>query len=296
MKVLVLGATGLLGAEVMAALKERGLRAYGAARSGADLKVDVTNQMALFRLLCRVDADAVINCAANVNLGSCEADIEAAYRVNGAPAGVLAAWSRQTEGRFLQISTDHFFTGDLPLPHDEHAMVSLVNAYAVTKFAAESMARKAENSLTIRTNICGAKKGFGRWALDCLRGQKPMNLFADYFTSTMHVGDCAAAIVELLVSEETGLINLASRDISSKSDFIRALAAEMNIDPSWVTETTARDLTPIRALSCGLDVSKAETVLGRKLPSLQNTVRSLVHEDAQCATTTNSKSATALSA
>ena len=74
MNVLVLGATGLLGQAVMRRLHERGFRALGAARSGTDLTIDVSNQMALYRLLTRVEADAVINCAACVDLAACEAD------------------------------------------------------------------------------------------------------------------------------------------------------------------------------------------------------------------------------
>ena len=296
MRVLVLGATGLLGTEVMAVLKERGVRALGAARSGADLKIDVTDQMALFRLLCRTDADVVINCVANVNLAECEADHEMSYRVNAAPVAVLAAWSQQTDGRLIHISTDQFFVGDDRQRHDERALAHMINAYGASKFAAETMAREAANSLVVRTNICGARKGFGRWALDSLINRSPMGAFVDYFTSTMHVRDCADGLADLLETRETGVMNLASRDVSSKEEFILALASELSIKPDWIVKSSAKDLIPARALSCGLDVTRAEASLGRAMPSLQDTVRKLVHEDAQCATTTNSTSATARSA
>lgn len=293
MKVLVLGATGLLGTEVMQILKDRGIRSYGAARSGADLKVDVTDPMALFRLLVRVDADAVINCAANVNLAQCEEDPELAYRVNGAPAGVLSAWSTQTDGRFIQVSTDNYFTGTGSTKHDEQALIGLANAYAASKFSGETMAREAPNSLVVRTNICGARKGFGRWVIDSLLDRAPIGVFTDYFTSAMHVRDCAYALVDLLVTKHTGLLHLGSSEVSSKAEFVRAVAAELQIDPDWIEERSARGMSPARALSCGLDVSKAEDWLGRKLPGLTDTVRSLVSEDERCATHMNSTLAAA---
>ena len=296
MRVLVLGATGLLGTEVMKVLSERGLRPFGAARSGADFKVDVTSPTQLFRLLCRVDADAVINCAANVDLAACEADPDMAYRVNTAPAGVLSAWSSQTDGRFIQVSTDHYFSEDGALMHDEHALVSLMNIYAASKFAAEGMARQAENALVVRTNICGARKGFGRWVLDSLVNRAPMNLFTDYFTSTMHVRHCAEGLADLLVSDATGLVNLASGEVSSKADFVRAVAEELGIDPDWVRETTAGEMQPARAQSCGLDIRKVEEILGRDMPTLKETVSTLVSEDARCAMRTTSPLATAASA
>ena len=296
MSVLVLGATGLLGTEVMAVLQERGIRALGAARSGADLQIDVTNQMGLFRLLCQTDATAVINCVANVNLAACEADQEMSYRVNAAPVAVLAAWSQQTEGRLIHVSTDQFFRGEPREKHDETALVHMINAYGASKFTAETMAREAPNSLVVRTNICGAKKGFGRWAIDSLTNRTPIGAFTDYFTSTMHVRACAEGLVDLMATGETGVINLASRDVSSKEEFMQALAAELGINPDWMVQSSARDMTPERALSCGLDVARAEAVLGRAMPTLSDTVRSLVHEDAQCVTTTNSASATVRSA
>lgn len=296
MPVLVLGATGLLGQEVMKSLRQKGFRAIGAARSGTDLDIDISNQMALFRLLTRVETDIVINCAACVDLAACEADQEMAYRINGQPAAVLAAWSLQTGGRYIQISTDHYFDGDLPTRQDEQSLVSLVNAYAASKFAAESMAREAENALIIRTNICGAKKGFGKWVLDSLIDDNPMSLFSDYFTSTMHVRDCADAITDLIRTKATGLLNIASRDVASKAEFVRAVAKAMNIEPAHLTETSVKDIFPRRARSCGLDVRKAENLLGRKLPNLTETAQRLVEEDPRCAMIMNSKSVTALSA
>ena len=94
--------------------------------------MDISNRMALFRLLCRVDCQTVINCAANINLAECEADPEMAYKVNGAPVGVLAAWRLQTDNRFIQISTDNYFEGSLPVQHDEQAVVKLKNVYAAS--------------------------------------------------------------------------------------------------------------------------------------------------------------------
>lgn len=296
MNVLVLGATGLLGQAVIQRLHERGFRALGAARSGTDLTVDVSNQMALYRLLTRVEADAVINCAACVDLAACEADQEMAYRVNGAPAGVLAAWSLQTGHRFIQVSTDNYYDGDLPIKNDESSVISLFNAYAASKFAGETMALEAPNAVVVRTNICGAKKGFGKWVLDSLLEQAPMALFSDYYTSTLHVDDCADCLVSLLRAKRTGLMNIASSDVSSKAEFVLAVAEKLGIDADWITRRSVADLTPRRARSCGLDVSLAEKTLGRKMPTLSETVDRLVAEDARCATLTNSPSVTALSA
>lgn len=293
MTVLVLGATGLLGTEVMSVLNARGIPAIGAARSGAELAMDITSPMDMYRHLIGTGAEAVINCAANVDLSACEADHEMAYRVNGAPAGVLAAWSQQNGGRVIQVSTDNYFTEDDRDKHDEEALVAFVNAYAASKFAGESMALQGPNSLVVRTNICGARKGFGRWVLDSLLDGDPIGAFSDYFTSTLHVRDCAEALADFLVMPHTGLVNLASSEVSSKFEFIQAVADVLNVPTDSISERSAKNMFPQRALSCGLDVKKAEGWLGRPLPGLAETVRTLVSEDPRCATITNSKLAAA---
>lgn len=293
MTVLVLGATGLLGTEVMSVLNTRGIPAIGAARSGAELAMDITSPMDMYRHLIGTGAEAVINCAANVDLSACEANQEMAYRVNGAPAGVLAAWSQQNGGRVIQVSTDNYFTDNGREKHDEEALVSFVNAYAASKFAGESMALQGPNSLVVRTNICGARKGFGRWVLDSLLEGDPIGAFSDYFTSTLHVRDCAEALVDFLGMSHTGLVNLASSEVSSKLEFIQAVADVLKIPSDSISERSAKTMFPHRALSCGLDVKKAEGWLGRPLPGLAETVRTLVSEDPRCATITNSKLAAA---
>lgn len=283
MKVLVLGATGLLGQALMATLKDRQHNAIGAARSGTDLIVDVSKKADLFRVLCRVDADIIINAAACVDIAACEDNPYMAYSVNGAPAGVLAAWADQTGGRFIQVSTDHYFNSAGPKKHDEKTLVAPPNGYAASKLAGEVMALEGPNSLILRTNICGAQKGFGRWVIDSLQNQTPLRLFTDYYTSTMHVSHCAEAIVDLMATKETGILNLASSDVTSKADFVAAVASAMEIDLDWAVLTTAGEMTPKRALSCGLDVTRIEGILGRAMPTLQDTVEALILEDNPCA-------------
>ena len=82
MTILVLGATGMLGRVLVDEARRRGLDAVGAARRGADIALDLADGRAVRETLARVRPDVVINAAALIDHGECEAHPDAAYAIN----------------------------------------------------------------------------------------------------------------------------------------------------------------------------------------------------------------------
>ncbi|MCG8440428.1 MAG: sugar nucleotide-binding protein [Caulobacterales bacterium] len=275
MRWLVLGATGSLGTAVMAELARRGWTARGAARSGADIALDVSDTPSLDAVLDREAPDAVINCAALVAMPACEADPAAAYGVNARPVAALARWARVTGRPFVQVSTDQFFLeNDGRARHDEDAPVTLISEYARTKFAAEAFALTAPSALVARTNMAAAAGGKGKasiaeWALANIEARAPMTLFDDYVCSTIDAPTLARALFDLVERGAAGRLNVASREVASKYEFVHALAAEAGVRLDWARRGSAASLDPPRAIHVGLDVTRAESVLGWRLPDLR---------------------------
>ena len=94
MRILVLGASGLVGREAVLATLRRGHHAValGGTRTpnvpaGVEsAQVDLINEAALERLILDRFPDAVINAAAMAAIGDCDRDPAQAERVNAAPA------------------------------------------------------------------------------------------------------------------------------------------------------------------------------------------------------------------
>lgn len=271
---LVLGATGSLGRAVMAELARRGLPAIGAARAGADLAFDVSDLAALEAALARLSPRGVVNCAALVDHKACEADPGAAYRVNARPAAALAAWSSGARKPLVHISTDQFFAdGAGRSPHAEDAPVTIEGEYARTKYAAEAFALTSPEALVARTNMAAARGGKGKasiaqWALERLAARAPMTLYTDYFCSTIDAPSLAAALLDLVDAGARGRLNVACREVASKAEFVRALAAAAGVPLDGAVDGSAAELVPPRQRHVGLDVSRAERILGRPLPNL----------------------------
>src|ERR1051326_3103115 len=149
MRILLFGATGLLGQALTRAAARRGDTIVGVARHGANRTVDLTISGAIKPLVAAEKPDLVINAAALTNLDACEADPKAAHAINADAVGAIADACRDLAIRFVHVSTDHFFTGDRDRPHDEGAKVDLVNAYARPKFPGEAQAMRSRKRVGV---------------------------------------------------------------------------------------------------------------------------------------------------
>lgn len=280
MKTLVLGGTGLLGQAIAAHARERGWPVTTAARSGADIALDVTDTAALDAVLLAERADLVVNCAALLDVARCEADPGLAYRVNARPVAALAGWSRRSGGRLMQISTDHFYPEGGSCPHAEDDPVELVNEYARTKFAAEAFALSAAGALVFRTSIVGIrgweKPTLAEWAIRAVMENQSMELFTDAFTSSIDVGTFARAALDIVEGPAAGLINLASASVYSKARFVHEIAAQLGKQLDRAELSTVRQLQPRRAASLGLDVRRAQALLTFELPTLPAVVAAIL--------------------
>ena len=273
----------MVGQAVLAEADARGLGPVGAARSGTDIKLDLSSGDGVKAAFDRLAPSIVVNCAAEVDLVACERDPGAAYMINSRAVAILAAATTRVGARLVQVSTDQFFSGDGDDPHPEGAPVTLLNEYARTKLAGEAFALAVPNSLVVRTNVTGyraeeLRPTFIEWAIAAIERQDQLTLFDDYYTSTLDAGNLAAAAFDLLEAGTSGLINVASSEVSNKLTFIRALAERLGTPLSSPSVGSIRDLEPPRAESTGLDVSKAERMLGRPLPDLNGVIDTLVAE------------------
>ncbi|MBR5336526.1 MAG: SDR family oxidoreductase [Lachnospiraceae bacterium] len=283
MKVLLLGSKGMLGQAIHDHFSEKGIEVITAARHDADYCFDFTDDEELKKCLFSVKPEIVINTAAIVDLGFCEEDAGTAYRVNARLPGILAELCREFNSYFIHISTDHYYISGGKTKHNEQERVFLVNEYARTKYIGEVLSLMYDNTLVLRTNIVGfrgtGKATFVEWAVKELEKGSRLNLFTDFYTSSIHTVDFARILLDLIRQHPVGILNLASSDVSSKKDFIISLSKALyNKEPDYV-ETSVKEISgPKRASSLGLDTGKAGSIVGYSMPGLDETIHSIVDE------------------
>ena len=132
-KVIILGGKGMLGTDVAAECKSRGINF-----EVFDLpEFDITNEHQLLSVIH--PAHTIVNCAAYTNVEKAETETELAFRVNAEAVGTLAASARKSGAWVLHISTDFVFDGKSDKPYTEKDIPHPINAYGRTKLAGERL-------------------------------------------------------------------------------------------------------------------------------------------------------------
>lgn len=285
MKILLLGANGMLGQSIYKEFaKDTSIQLFTVARNDAMYKFDLLDDANLRECFDAVQPDVCINSAAIVNLSLCEGDRLLAYNTNARLCSMLTEVCSRYKTYYIQISTDHYYSGDGRKKHDEQAAITLYNEYAKTKYAGEKFAELYDKSLILRTNIVGfrgviSRPTFLEWAIENILSRKSMTLFNDFYTSSISTNLFANILRDVIKNRLLGIYNLASDTVSSKEEFIVSLSKAL-FDCSPVYDAGSLDgLCGVkRANSLGLDVSGIESALGYTMPDLERVLYSLKAE------------------
>lgn len=281
MSILLLGSTGMLGTAISQSLKAKGIDVLGVARKNSDFDADISNKSSLIQILSLKKYDALINAAALVNIDYCENNPHEGWKVNTEPVATLANWSQEFDIPLLHISTDHYYHYGDNLAHTETDPVFLLNSYAKQKYAAEAYALTSSHSLVIRTSILGQRrtqeKSLIEWAINSLEDGKKINLFRDAWTSSIDVCSFSYFVCKLFFEMNVrGLLNLAAREVYSKETLIRSIADSLGLKHDQCTSESIEKYFPSRPNCLGLNVSRAEHILGHRLPTMQEVCNTLI--------------------
>jgi len=133
MRLLVTGAAGMLGQDVVGAAEAAGHEVTALARRD----LDISDAAAVAEAVRAAAPDAVVNCAAWTDVDGAEGDEEAATRVNGVAVGHLARVAGERGAHLVHVSTDYVFDGRATRPYVESDRVAPVSAYGRSKLAGE---------------------------------------------------------------------------------------------------------------------------------------------------------------
>lgn len=131
MRILITGASGMLGLDVLQAAIDAGDEVAGLTH--ADL--DIADAQACERAIASANADAVINCAAYTNVDGAQSDPGTAHAVNGAGAGNVARAAARAGAWMLHVSSDYVFDGAKRAPYLESDPTGPLSVYGASKLA-----------------------------------------------------------------------------------------------------------------------------------------------------------------
>jgi dTDP-4-dehydrorhamnose reductase len=193
-KLLVLGAGGMLGRDLVAAAERAGHEVTPLARA----ELDVTDAEAVEAAVGRAGPDWVANCAAYTRVDDAEREAEQAMRVNGEAAGVVARATAAAGATVLYPSTDYVFDGAKREGYVESDPVAPLSSYGRSKLAGE---RASAGGLVVRTSWLFGVGGrnFVETMLGLAERRKQISVVDDQVggpTFTAHLAPALVAVME----------------------------------------------------------------------------------------------------
>ncbi len=249
--ILVVGANGMLGRDLMELLGDRA--------RGVDIdEIDITSIESVLKVVSEFKPGTVINCAAYTDVDGCETNSEKAMEVNGEGVGYLAMACREIGALLVQISTDYVFDGGKGSPYQEYDAPHPLSIYGESKLAGEMNAAFSPEHLIVRTQwLYGLHgKNFVETMLRLAAEKDQLSVVDDQIGSPTWTVDLAEAIIALVDKGCRGIYHAANSDFCSWNGFAKAIFEESGLKVSVVPMTTAELNRPARrplysTLDCG---------------------------------------------
>ena len=286
-KVLITGVNGLLGQNLVKALK-------GACEvSGLDLmekpvipdgltaysRVDITKQEELRAFFSKHQPDTVINTAAVTNVDLCEKEQEKADLVNHRAVRLLLTTAGK-KVRFVQLSTDYVFDGESG-PYGDDDKPNPVSVYGLTKFKAEKAVMSfSKDNLVIRTMVLFGKAvnvrpDFITFLKSSLSSGKAVNVVTDQIGNITLANNLARNMGALIKEGITGVLAVSGLDILSRHEIAFKVAEHYGLDASLIRPAKTADLKQAarRPLNSGFRLERARKVPGAELIDFKEQLR-----------------------
>ncbi|MFC7431120.1 MULTISPECIES: dTDP-4-dehydrorhamnose reductase [unclassified Agrococcus] len=237
MRILLVGANGMLGQDLRAALAHHDVVAVGSR------ELDVRDAAAC--LAAADGVDAIVNASAYTAVDQAESDEDAAYAVNADGPANLAAAAAANGAVLVHVSTDYVFRGDATEPYAEDTPVDPVSAYGRTKAAGEARALAANaDTIVVRTAwLYGPGGGSFASTMVRLAGEREtLTVVDDQRGQPTTTHDLASRIAALLDGGvRSGIFHGTSSGETTWFGFARAIFEELGLDPERVqpTDSTA---------------------------------------------------------
>ena len=251
MTVLIIGATGQLGQDLMRLF---GDRAVGLGHQD----LDVTDGVTVAATLRETRPDWVINTAAFHRVDDCELNPTQSFAVNATGAGNVARAAAVIDAGVVFFSTDYVFGGEgrgRGHPHAEGDLPDPLNVYGVSKWAGERLVEQGNpRHLVIRSaglyGTATSRKGwtFPELMVNKARDDGQLRVVTDQALSPTYTADLAATVKALMDRDAAGLFHLTNDGECSWFEFAQATidlaGIDVPIEPTISTQQPRRAHRP----------------------------------------------------
>jgi len=277
---LIIGAQGMLGRQLVDALKqEQWRRAFDScAVHECDIhEVDITDSHSVQRCFEMFSPELVINCAAYTNVDGCESHQQEAFAVNGDGPLHLAQNCQKHRAKLIHISTDFVFDGQGGKPYLPADPTGPISVYGSSKLAGEKAIQEILPDHTIvRTSWLFGKYGpnFIATIRRLADERDTLEIVNDQIGSPTYVVDLSQALLHLVLADARGIFHFCNRGDCSWYDFAVEIVKifDLNSKVHPITSEKLKRPAPRPQWSV-LDTSKYRQLTGQPIRPWQDALK-----------------------
>ncbi len=275
MRILVFGATGMLGQDLVSTLAEDDV--VGLSSKDVDLR---DAQQVLFAVQ-QARPEWVVLSAAYADVDGCEKDPAKALAVNRDGAAHVARATAQIGSRLLFISSDYVFDGEKRTPYETGDPRNPINVYGRSKAEAESLLLEiTPDCCIVRTSWLFGVGGkcFPDTMLKLARTQPELRVVDDQHGCPTYTLDLSGAIAGLIRKQASGIVHVTNGGRCSWFEFARATFAARSPLTKVIPVTTAEFPRPARRPPYSVLSGRSLQQFGIQLPDWQDALTRYLHQ------------------
>lgn len=241
MRVLVTGAHGQLGRELVSAFAPR--HEVLATDQGS---LDVTDRGSVLQAVSFLRPDAVVHAAAWTDVDACEGDPDRAFLVNALAVRHVAEAARRAGAHLCHVSTDYVFDGDKPGPYQEWDAPRPQSVYGRSKLGGEN--ETGPGATVVRTSWLSGRHGSNvvKTILRLAASGDQLAFVDDQRGCPTFASDLALKVVELVVDRRPGVFHVTNQGSVTWFGLARAVLGCAGFDPALVRPVATGELSPPR--------------------------------------------------
>lgn len=242
MKVVITGAAGQLGTELVEVFRNAGHTVVGTTHGD----LDIADSAAVEKFIVELEPDWIIHGAAWTAVDACEADPDRAFLVNGGGAASMVSAASKVGARVLYVSTDYVFDGEKTSPYVESDEPNPQSVYGASKLVGEA-AMRAEDLIVRISWVCGFHGGNMVKTILRLADSNPtLSFVSDQVGHPTFADDAALGMLRLVEANVSGVVHLTNQGAVSWYEFAREVLRAAGSDPDRVQPIATADLQPPR--------------------------------------------------
>lgn len=282
MKILVTGANGLLGQQLIGLLLKQTDATIVATGKGDNrisftndarfsyYPLDITDGVTASAFYEEQAPNIIIHTAAMTNVDECEENKVHCWNVNVTATRFLIDAAKKFRPYIIFLSTDFVFDG-LKGPYTEDDIVGPVNYYGSSKVAGEKAIEESglPGAIVRTCLVYGDTADDQRITMisrvkNNLRENKKIQIVADQYRTPTFVEDLAQGIVLLVQKKANGIFHISGKEFLTPYDMAIQIAENYNLDTSLIEKVNSTTFSQpaMRPFKTGFIIDKAESQLG----------------------------------